>query len=256
MRSFRAFFNKEFLEQMRSGKLTVIVILFVLFGIMNPAIAKLTPWLLELFADTLAESGMTVAQTAVDALDAWVQFFKNAPMALIAFVLLQSSVFTKEYAAGTLVLSVTKGLERFKIVLAKETVLVILWSAGYWLQFGITYAYSAYYWDNAVAQDLALSVTCWWLFGVFVLSLVTLFSTVFRASASVLLGTCGVVLLCSLVGLVPRVGKYLPTMLTDGTSLLTGASDAQAYLPAVLITAFLSILCFAVSIPVFDKKQL
>ena len=38
---------------------------------------------------------------------------------LIAFVLLQSSIFTREYTSGTLTLSLTKGLARYKVVLSK-----------------------------------------------------------------------------------------------------------------------------------------
>ena len=118
MRSLVAFTKKEFTEQIRSGKITFLAILFVLFGIMNPAVAKLTPWLMEQFADTLAGSGMIITEVTVTALDSWTQFYKNIPMALIAFVLLESSIFTKEYRSGTLILSLTKGLSRFKVVLA------------------------------------------------------------------------------------------------------------------------------------------
>jgi hypothetical protein len=59
MRALFAFVKKELTEQARSGKLLFMTILFVLLGIMNPAIAKLTPWLLETMADSLADSGMT-----------------------------------------------------------------------------------------------------------------------------------------------------------------------------------------------------
>ena len=82
----------------------ILVIIFILLGIMNPAVAKLTPWLIEMMADSLEASGMTVTAVTVSAMDSWVQFFKNAPMGLIAFILLESSIFTKEYQSGTLVL--------------------------------------------------------------------------------------------------------------------------------------------------------
>ena len=143
MRSLIVFIKKEFTEQLRSGRLMILGLLFVLFGIMNPAIAKLTPWLLETMADSLAESGMIVTDVKVSAMDSWVQFYKNIPMGLIAFVLLESSIFTKEYTSGTLVLSLTKGLERYKVVISKTVVLTVLWSLGYWLCFGITYGYNA-----------------------------------------------------------------------------------------------------------------
>ena len=80
MKRFLAFLKKEIMEQFRSGKLLFLGILFVLFGIMNPAVAKLTPWLLEVMADSLAQSGMTITQVTVSAMDSWVQFFKNIPI--------------------------------------------------------------------------------------------------------------------------------------------------------------------------------
>ena len=138
MKTLLAFLKKELTEQLRSGRVLFLGILFVLFGIMNPAVAKLTPWLVEQLADTLAESGMTVTEVNITAMDSWVQFFKNIPMALIAFVLLESSIFTKEYRSGTLILSLTKGLERYKVVAAKTAVLTLLWSVGYWLCYAIT----------------------------------------------------------------------------------------------------------------------
>lgn len=42
MRSLFAFIKKELTEQFRSGRLMILGLLFVLFGIMNPAIANNT----------------------------------------------------------------------------------------------------------------------------------------------------------------------------------------------------------------------
>ena len=256
MRSLVAFIKKELLEQLRSGRLMILGILFVLLGVMNPAVAKLTPWLLEVMADSLAESGMSVTVVTVTAMDSWVQFFKNMPLGLIAFILLQSSVFTKEYTSGTLLLSLTKGLERYKVVLSKAAVLNVLWTAGYWLCFGITYAYNAYFWDNAVAQSLAFSAVCWWLFGLWVVSLTVLFSTLSASNTGVLAGTGGVVLVSYLVGMLPKIGKYLPTALTDGNSLIYGLAEEKAYIASILITAILCLVSYAASVPIFNKRQL
>jgi ABC-2 type transport system permease protein len=256
MKSLLAFIKKETMEQFRSGRLMILGILFVLLGVMNPAVAKITPWLLEILADSLAESGMTVTPVTVSAMDSWVQFFKNMPLGLIVFVLLQSSIFTKEYQSGTLVLSLTKGLERFKVVVSKTVVLTVLWTVGYWLCFGITYGYNAYFWDNSVAQNLILSVVCWWLFGVCVISLMILFSTIANSNTGVLVGTGSVVLASYLLGLLPKISKYLPTLLANGNPLIYGVAEAKTYIVAILITVVASLICFAVSIPIFNKKQL
>ena len=256
MRSFFAFMKKEITEQIRSSRLMVLGILFVLFGIMNPAIAKLTPWLLEVMADSLAESGMTVTDVTVTAMDSWVQFFKNMPMALIAFVLLESSIFTREYQSGTLLLSLTKGLERYKVVLSKTVVLTFFWTVGYWLCFGITYGYNAYFWDNAIAQNLMFSVVCWWVFGLWVVSLTIFFSTVSTANTGVLLGAGGLVLVSYLLGMIPKIDKYLPTRLTDGNSLIYGAAEAETYTVALILSTVIGLACFVGSLAVFNKKQL
>ena len=256
MKSLLAFIKKETMEQFRSGRLMILGILFILFGIMNPAVAKLTPWLLEVLADSLAESGMIVTSVTVSAMDSWVQFFKNIPMGLIAFILLESSIFTKEYQSGTLILSLTKGLKRYKVVVSKTVVPTVLWTIGYWMCFGITYGYNAYFWDNSVAQNLIFSVVCWWLFGVMVIALMVLFSTVSSANTGVLLGTGGMVLAFYLVGLLPKCGKYLPTYLMDGNSLIYGLAEVKTYMPSLMIAIAVSVICLAISIPIFNRKQL
>ena len=256
MKTLIAFLKKEIMEQTRSGRLMLLTILFVLFGIMNPAIAKLTPWLLEMMSDSLAESGMIITGVTVSAMDSWVQFFKNVPMALIAFVLLESSIFTKEYQSGTLVLSLTKGLHRDQVVVAKATVLVMLWTVCYWMYFGITYGYNAYFWDNGVAKNLLFSVVCWWLFGLWTVALTVVFSTVSQSNTGVLGGTGGVVAASYLLGMIPKLKEYVPTRLTDGNALIYGTADAESYAVALAIALVLSAVCFAVSIPVFRKKQL
>ena len=256
MKSLIAFLKKEIMEQIRSGKIMILGILFVMFGIMNPAIAKLTPWIMEIFAESLEGSGIIVTEVTVTALDSWMQFYKNIPMALIVFILLQSSIFTKEYGSGTLILSLTKGLQRFKVVVSKTAVSTLLWTACYWLCFGITYVYNAYFWDNSIAENIGFSAFCWWLFGIWVISLAVLFSTVANANTGVLLGTGSVVLASYLVGLLPKINKYMPTFLTDGNSLIYGIAEPKTYTAAIMITAVSGLICFAVSIPVFNKKQL
>ena len=244
------------MEQLRSGRLWITLALFVLLGIMNPAVAKLTPWLLEVMADSLAESGMIVTDVKVSAMDSWVQFFKNMPIGLIAFVLLQGAIFTKEYSSGTLVLSLTKGLERYKVVISKAGILCAIWSLGYWLCFEITYLYNSYFWDNSVAQNLLLSVVCLWLFGVFVISLMTLFSTISASNTGVLLGTGIIILISYIVGLLPKANKYLPTRLMDGNFLIYGMTQSKEYIAAIIVTAIATAICFAISIPIFNKKHL
>ncbi len=256
MKSLIAFMEKEYREAARTGKLLILILLFVLFGIMSPAIAKLTPWIMEMYADTMTENGLIVTSVQVDAMTSWTQFFKNSPIALIAFVLIFSDIFTKEYKSGTLLLVLTKGLSRYKAVFAKTVLLLSLWTVGYGICFAITYGYNAYFWDNGIANNLFFSVTIWWLFGVWVICLIVLFSTLLSNNTGVSLCTGGTALLAYLLSIIPKVKMYSPAMLMDTNSLLMDAAKIDTYIKAIVIAAFLCIVCVTVSIPVINKKQL
>lgn len=256
MRSLLSFLKKEYLEAVRTGKLIVLILLFVLFGIMNPAIAKLTPWLMEMLSDTLAESGLIVTNIQVDAMTSWTQFFKNIPIALIAFILIFSDIFTKEYKSGTLLLVLTKGLSRYKIVLAKTVLLLSFWTFGYGLCFAITYGYNAYFWDNSIANNLFSSVAVWWLFGIWVICLLILFSSLLQNNTGVILCIGVSVLLAYLLSVIPKIRVYSPAVLMDTNSLLMGTEGMDAYIKAIAVAAAVCIVCVAVSIPIMNKKQL
>ncbi len=256
MKTLIAFIKKEWMEQIRSSRLMILGLLFLAFGIMNPAIAKLTPWMMEMLAESMEEAGLAVLEVKVDAMTSWTQFYKNVPMALIAFVLMQSSIFTKEYQSGTLILALTKGLERYKVVLAKAVVLISTWTAGYWLCYGVTYVYNAYFWDNSIAKHVVLAAVYWWLIGIWTIALMILFSVMSSSNSTVLLGTGGVFFAVYMLSLIPKLKEYMPTELMGGMSLLMGAAEPGDYIKALIVAGITMIMCFIVSIPLFNKRKL
>lgn len=256
MKSMFAFLKKEWMDLVRSGRLMILLMIFLLLGIMNPAIAKLTPWMMEVMAESLEETGLAVTEVTVDAMTSWIQFFKNVPMGLIAFVLISSNLFTKEYSVGTLILVLTKGLERYKVIIAKTIVLFWEWSVCYWLCFGITYGYNAYFWDNSVANNLMETVIFCWIFGVFTVALMVLFSTFSENSTGVLIGTGTVFVVSYLVGMIPKVTEYTPTLLMSTTGLLSGVEKVTDYTNAVIVTIVLSVFAILFSIPILNKKKI
>lgn len=256
MKSFIAFINKEILELYRNGKLFLAVILFGLFGIMNPAMAKLTPWIMELSAESLKESGMVLGEVKVDAMSSWTQFYKNMPIVLIIFVVLFSAILTNEYQKGTLINILTKGLKRWKVIAAKATLLIVLWSVCYWMHYGITYGYTAYFWDNSIASNLIMGALCPYLFGIWLITLIFLLSTLLDGNVAVLTGVVGIVGGSYLVGIIPKIGKYLPTQLLSSGELLTGAGSPSDYMGAILVTLIISGLGMVLSVLFFNRKNM
>ncbi len=255
MKTLMAFIKKEWMEQIRSSRLMILGFLFLAFGIMNPAIAKFTPWIMEMMAESMEEAGLVVMEAKVDAMTSWTQFYKNVPMALIAFVLLQSNIFTKEYQSGTLILALTKGLERYKVLLAKTFVLICTWTAGYWLCYGVTYVYNGFFWDNSIACHLGIAAMYWWLVGIWVIVLMMFFSVISSSNSTVLLGTGGVFFLVYLLSLIPKLKEYMPTVLMDGMSLLMGVRVPEDYTKILIVTGITIVMCFVVSIPLFNKRR-
>lgn len=256
MRQLIAFTKKEYLELTRTGKLFILMILFILFGIMNPAIAKLTPWLMDTMSESLSEAGLTVTQMEADAMASWAQFYKNIPVALIIFLLMFSGVLTAEYQKGTLINMVTKGMDRWKVILSKIIVMTMVWTAGYWLCYGITYGYNAYFWDNHIASHLFFSAACFYLIGIWMISLILLMSACFQTNSAVLISAGGVFLIVYLLGLLPEIKKYLPAQLMDSSNLLTSGGNMEDYVWAVSVTIVLSVLNVIIAIVLFNKREI
>ena len=256
MNTLITFIKKEFTEHYRSKKLLIILLVFVGVGILNPLTALITPWIFEMLADTMENSGIIMGDITITALDSWVQFFKNISTVLIAFILIESAIFSNEYQKGTLTLVLTKGFERYKVVLSKLFIMLSVWSFGYWLCYLITYSYNMYYWDNSIAQNLVFAAVIWWLFGTFVISVFTMFSVLTNTNSGALVLTGFAVFGMYLVGLLPKINKYLPTLLVDGNSLIYGLKEVKFYLFSLILAIVLSIIAVTVSILSFNKKKL
>lgn len=256
MKPMISFIKKEFIAQLRSKKVMILALVFAFIGITNPIIAKLTPWILKIASDTLEGSGISIGEIEVTALDSWLQFFSNLSIVLIVFVVLQSNIFTKEYSKGTLILVLTKGFERVKVVISKLFVMIVLWTICYLICFASTYLINIFLWDNSLAKSLVFAVFIWWFFGVFVLFLITLFSCMFNSNIGVLGLTGGVVLVLYVVSFITKVKRFIPMILTEGANIVYGLQKPSYYLIALCITLLLMALSLLLSIINFNKKKL
>lgn len=252
----KAFLKKEWMEFCRTGRLLVLILIFALFGIMNPAFAKLMPWLLETFSESFADTGIVTTAVTVDAMTSWAQFYKNIPIGIIIFILINSGSFTAEYQKGTLVLVVTKGLSRRKIVFAKALMIFAVWTALYWFCFGITYGYNAFFWDNGIAEHLFLAAALTWLYGVWAAALLVFFSAAAMSGTQVLLGTGGAALGAYVLSMFPKLGKFLPAQLMDGMALLQGVNNPGDYYAGITAAGIMIFLCMVLAVTFFDRKQL
>lgn len=252
MKTFLCFLKKEITENIRNGRYILMIILAVLLGIMAPGIAKLTPTILEMAAKD--ETGIQLVSGDITAFDSWQQFYKNAPILLIMFIVMYAGTLVNEYQKGTLILVVTKGLKRWKVYVAKAISMLGIWTAGYWLSYGITYYYTSYYWDNSVVLNCWFVACCYWLFGVLMIALIMLSSSMAKSFGGAIAVPVGFFFIWTIVGIIKKVENYLPTKLLDSTALKV--SDIGDYYPAMIVSMILIVCGFIIGGFIFNKREL
>lgn len=254
MRAYIAFLKKEFMEITRNGKLITLCIVFILFGIMNPAIAKLTPALLKMASESMAETGIIVGDVVIDDMTSWTQFYKNIPMALIIFLVMFSGIITAEYQKNTIVPILTKGMSPVVVFWSKYTTVLLSWTAGYAVTFFITYFYNEYYWGNEVTKNIVFSALCVYVLGVFFLSVMMFMGTVCESSTLVIAAIVIVFILFYMLGMIPDINAYLPTKLMGTNELMVGKLAPSDYTVSMVAALTLSFVCAAASCITIRRK--
>jgi len=254
MKAFVAFTGKEFTEYIRTYKLFILVIVFVIFGFLSPITAKYLPQIIEMAGLDPEAMGMG-DPTAVDS---FAQFFKNVgQMGLLVVVIIFSGIMANEFSKGTLINMLTKGLKRPIVIVSKFLSAVACWTLAYLVCLGITYGYTAMYFDVDGYQHEFAAFLGLWLYGVLLLVLVILGGTLFKNVVGSLLLTGGVAVVLTLLNLVPSFQKYNPASLaTDGLALITAQKDLGDLLPAFILCGVAILGCSIASVLIFNKKQI
>jgi ABC-2 type transport system permease protein len=253
MKAYLAFTKKEFMEHLRTYKLFIMLVVFLLFGFMSPALAKVMPDILK----TAVPSGMTINIPTPTAFDSWGQFFKNVgQMGMLVLVIVFCGIMANEFSRGTLINMLTKGLKRSTVIMSKFTTATIIWTLSYLLCFFITYCYTAYFWKMDGMNHVFLTFFSLWLFGVLLITLVIFGGVLFKNIYGSLLLTGGAVAVLALINIAPKLQKYNPIILSsDNMALLRGQKAVSDFMPAVIICAALIIVLLAGSVLVFNKKH-
>lgn len=254
MRGYLAFVKKECLEQTRTYKLLILLLVFFIFGMISPLMAKLMPEILS----SMPMDGITITVPEPTAIDSYSQFFKNlTQMGLIVLVLLFSGTLTTELSKGTLINVLTKGLTRYSVILAKYTVALGLWSLALGLSLGVTYGYTAYFFSQDNIHHLFASVGCLWLFGAMLLSFLMWAQTLVDSQYGSLLLTGIYVAGLFLLNLFPQAQDYNPIVLV-GENVAMLSSDYEVSLMGIpsCLTAILCVLFLGLALVTFKNKRI
>lgn len=251
MKAFWAFTKKELTEYYRTAKIMILVVVFLLFGMMNPVLAKFTP-------EIIKAAGLDLNLPDPTAMDSWAQFFKNVgQMGLIIVVIVFSGIMANEFSKGTLINILTKGLKRRTVILSKFAVASLLWALSYLLCFMVTYVYTAYFWPMTGMHEVFVTFLGPWIYGELLIALLILGGVLFKNNLGSLLLTGGVSLGLTILSIFPKLLKYNPMILSgDNLSLLMGTKTLSEFIPALIICIISIVLVMIGSLVIFDRKSM
>ena len=229
MTGFRALLRKEVLEQWRTTRLPLVVVVFLLVGLSSPLLARFTPEILKAVGGNQFQISLPTP-TAADAYD---QLAKNVGEfgALIAVLLAMGSVAT-EKERGTAAFILVKPVSRAAFLVSKLVAIAatlgiatVIAGAGAWF-------YTLVLFEPLPVGGFVAAMALQWLALVAYAAITFLGSTVTRSAlAAAGLGIAAFIVL-GILGIIPVVGTYLPTGLgAPARALALGLGHVDALGP-------------------------
>ena len=254
MRGYIAFVKKEFMENIRTFKLMILFIVFFIYGMISPLLAKLMPEIMR----SVDMQGLTMVIPDPVIMDAYAQFYKNVSQTgLLVLVLIFGGMLTNEISRGTLVNVLTKGLSRKNVIFAKFTVAVMLWTASLLIAFVTDLGYTVYLFPDETVYNAIPALLALWLFGIFLIALIIFSSTLVRGGFACLMVVMLVVVALFMIDIIPGTEAYNPILLASGNvQMMAENYDFADVIRAscVAITAIAAMIAGAVTI--FNRKAL
>jgi ABC-2 type transport system permease protein len=242
MKGLGPLLRKEVLEQWRTLRLPVVATIFLLVGLSSPLLARFTPEILKAVGGDQFQIVLPTP-TAADAVD---QLAKNIGQfgGLIAVLLTMGAVAT-EKERGTAALLLTKPVSRAAFLGAKLVavgltlaVSVAIATAGAWF-------YTLVLFEPLPLPGVAAGAVLQWLMLMAWASITFVGSTLTRSSlAAAGLGIVAFIVV-GILGILPTVGRFLPTGLGGPARALTlGIAGPDALGPTVATIALIGLAAF------------
>jgi ABC-2 type transport system permease protein len=245
--------RKELLEQWRSYRLLIVVVVWLLFGFTSPLFAKYTPEIIKLAMPNGDEiANLVPTPTAATAVE---QYLKNiGQIGVLLALFMAMGAVAGEKDKGTAALMLVKPMPRGVFVMAKFVALGATFAAGFTLASGACYYYTMLLFE-------ALDVPSWLaangltLLFVLVFVALTLFCSTLSSSQVVAGGLAfGLWMLLIVTGGLPRVGEVLPGQLTVWAGELMDGGGASW--PALWVSVGLIVVALVGAWAVLERQEL
>lgn len=254
MNLFFSLIKKEALENVRTKRFLVMVILFLFIGLISPLTAKLTPVILEV----ILPENTDIRMANPSEIDSWVQFFKNInQIGMFGMTILLSTQITNEFQKGTLINLLSKGLPRFQVIISKWFFDIIMWICSYAICFFIAFAYTGYFFENTFPTGrIFMAALLPFIFGIFLISIEILGSVITENVIGTLTFVAGSIIIQFILSLKDEIVKYMPiALIGKPVNLIKGIGFDDYFVP-IITTSGLIFIFLILSIVIMNKKQI
>lgn len=247
------FLKKELMESWRHYRVMILGLVFLLFGIESPLIAKITPDLLKAVGGQLKFSLPNPTS-----IQAWQQFFKNmTQIGIYLLAAITSNTVSQEVSRGTLVNLISKGLPRYAIIIAKYVMAMLLWFGAILFSFLVTWVYTAYYFPDHYTPHVWLGVLPLLLFGFLFMAITIFGSTLTRSDFVGFFIAVGAAIFLTLLGFIKHFKRWNPiSLVSDNMAITQGTEHFTRLIPAYAATLVLASIFIIWAVQVLNYKKL
>ena len=250
---FIAALRKEMIEQWRTYRLLVVVIVLTFFGMTSPLIAKLTPELMRLLPNGEDIVKLMPAPGMADAIG---QYIKNtSQFALLLALFTTMGVVAQEKERGTAVLVLVKPLGRGAFLSAKFVAQALTFLVAIAVAGVAGYYYTVFIFGAPDGSAWLVMNILLWLYTLVYVAVTLLASTVATSQAVAAAAGFGALLVLSALGALPAIGRYLPGQLVAWATLAFTDSSAT-FFPALGVSLAIIAACLIAAWVIFEGQEI
>lgn len=247
--TFKAYINKEFIEAKRENKLIVLFMGFFFFALATPPMLKLTPKLLEEQYGT--DMSSLFKTSATDSVANYLS--SNLPqICILVLCLTLGGILCNEISKESIILPITKGANKALIVISKFSFysLVVFIISTISVITNIYYSFIVFEQEFPSIKTVIICSISVYIYLLFILSIIFLFSSLFKKSMGAALLSMGVNIGLTILSTFNY--SFNPFKLITEGSKLSLAFSTEAF----LVTVTLTILATLSSVYIFSKKEM
>ena len=251
MKQFIILFKKDLMELYRTKRILIISLIFIMFALLSPVIAKMTPELLGSMGNQIQISipDATVA-------DSYGQFVKNmGQIGLFTLIIALGGSIVNERKKGLYTNLINNGVKKHNFILSKVISQVLIMTVIYVVSALLFSTYNYVIFNQFTIAYSFLSFLLLYIYLVFVICMITFFSAISKSSVmSVMLGIV-TVLGISIFDLF-KFGKYMPNYLATAASDIFSNNECLNYIyQNIGITLLLSVILVSAAIKLCNNKE-